>query len=96
MNATTTSPLMSNVERIGAWIPLSIRSIDAKNGATIAVLTILVVALVTRISSGTKATKSGSGEEPTDPIFMPPYWLPGIGHLLNMVFHSDQLFTDMR
>jgi len=101
MNTTYISSFMSSFDHVsigqlGTWISHSIRSVDTKASVLAAVLTIFVVVLVTRISSGSISPKLGSLEETTDPIFMPPYWLPGIGHLLSMGFQSDRLFRDMR
>lgn len=59
---------------------------------TTAVTTVLTVSLLTRFTSGRPESKRDGGSVP----FLPGYWLPYLGHALQMVWDTDGFLARMR
>lgn len=76
-----------------SWLPQGYQNVNTRTGIAMALLSVLGISIATRLLSG---RGNQTVDHDVSAIYMPPYWLPGVGHLLDLVFRPDRLLKGTR
>jgi len=82
--------------RLEAWLPYWYTGTTSGASVLIAIVSVLVLAVITRVRSGRQSNKASASGDATAVAYMPPYWIPVLGHLFDLIFRSESLFRQLR